>query len=328
MGNIVSNPVQSGQVPSANTTGASSPSPQYITPPDIPGTVPTASSTTIEGTTPSPAQAGYGVDPFGPVTPPAPTPAIQPSEPEPPSITVDPPPPTTPPLITTPSDQVLSTTQLDAATILSKIPDVGTMMKDLEKSGCLLPDLKVNKTLHVDTSPLAALQPNRLKDQGNYISTPGSDQPKPVLPEVQLATTSVPEQKQHVRKDAGELPLFVFTAIICLIQVVQGATQVAHFFLIRYPQYEKLVINGQLTTTDVNATVIKAVFIAAMVFISLPIFLAVILKRAKNHSALLYISVVVIILNFCVQNIMAGSEFVSGSPLVLPSILSEIFSSR
>lgn len=337
MGNIVSNIDVPGQTPGVQANTASVPAAQIQEPPSIlsiqpqqsspPPSITSVTSQEIEAVGQQTPQTGYGVDPFGPMAQSQPQqPAIPDISQEPPSIIPEPPaPPPIPPLITQPEQQA---SQVDSAeTLLSNMPNIEQMMKDLEKSGCLIPDLHIKTTQRTDTSPLAALQPDRLKDKGAYFEDPNAEPVKPILPEVQLATTSVARPKNAVT-EKHELPIFVFVAVIGIIQSIQGATQVAHFMLVRYPQYEQLIISAQLTTTDVNTTVIKAAVIGLIAVITLCIALGLFVRRVKNHSAMLYVSVALIVINFFVQNFMAGQEFVSGSPLTLPATLSEIISSR
>jgi hypothetical protein len=333
MGNIVSNvdvPDQTPgiSIPAGGVIPAQNQEPPSILPPQpTPAHITAVTSQEIEAVGPKTPQAGYGVDPFGPMEQSQPQqPAIPDISLEPPSIIPDP--PTAPPpapLITQPDQQVSNV--LSAVTLLSKMPNIEQMMKDLEKSGCLMPDLQVKVTHRSDNSPLAALQPDRLKDKGAYFEDPNAEPAKPILPEIQLATTSVARPK-NAPTEKHELPMFVFIAIIGIIQVIQGAAQVAHFMLTRYPQYEQLIISTQLTTTEVNATVIKAAFIGFIAFITFFTSLTLIIRRVKNHSVMLYVSVALIMLNFVVQNVMAGHEFVSGNPLSLPATLSEIISRR
>jgi len=309
MGNIVSNPGTPVQLPDNEQNANTAVAPQAI-----------------EGVGPAPQESGYGIDPFG-TLPTQQTPAlpeISPAAPEPPSITPEPPPlPPEPPPISPPEAPVQGSAVV-AETLLNQIPDMKQMMKDLEKSGCLLPELNVKATERVDTSPLAALQPQRLKDGGVFFSTPSNEPIKPILPEVQLATTSAGQPKQRAEK--GELPLFVLTAVIGLVQSIQGVAQATHFALIRYPLYKQQNATTQLTTTDANAAAIKAAAIGLLAIITALISLMLIVRRTKNHSPLLYVSVMFIILNFFAQNFLRGGDFVSGSPLELPSILSEIIS--
>lgn len=338
MGNMYSTNGVPGAPPvSSPAAGGQSSTPQEL--PEIPTITPITQSQPIPAQVPelpsiegvgqaAQQQAGYRVDPFGPMDP-STQPAVNhaAAPPEPPSILPDPPAPTPPePPITPPLDQAQSGKET-AADLLGRMPSIEQMMKDLEKSGCLLPELKVTQSQHVDTSPLAALQPNRLNNPSAEISTPSSEQPKPILPEVQLATTGKPVA-QRQSKQPVELPLFVFTGVVCFIQAIQGVTQVIHFFLIEYPRYEQLVITGTLTTTDVNTTVVKGLIIAGLALISFVTLFVLVAKRSTNHSPSLYFSVALIVLNFYVQNVMVAGQFASGSPLVLPEIIGEILSRR
>lgn len=277
---------------------------------------------------PAGQQSGYRVDPFGPMTTTFQTPSLAtgPANPEPPSILPDPPPPPEPePPISIPSDAIPQGNS--AAALLARMPDIQQMMKDLEKSGCLLPELRVTQTHPVDTSPLAALQPHRLNGSTVEISSPSTEQPKPILPDIQLATTGAVKVQQRP-KESVELPLYVFTSAICLIQAIQGFAQVIHFFFIGYPEYEQLVIAGVQTTADVNTAVVKALIIIGLSLTSLITLLVLLTKRSSNHSPWLYFSVVLIVLNFYTQNVMVAGQFASGSPLHLPEIIGEIISPR
>lgn len=332
MGNIVSNAAPFGQAPR------------------LPGDVVLATQTSpsVNGqatmiTVPNPnviesvgqtGQGGYHTDPFGtlppsqqtaeqsgeaelPSIPTVPTPAAN----TPPSITPETPAPQPEPAITQPANTTPDPRQDDVVALFSQMPPIAQMMKDLEKSGCLLPELQIKSTERVDTSPLAALQPQRLKDQ-RFFTSP-TDQPQtPVLPDVKLTETGVNKHPAQL----SELPMFVFVSLISFIQSIQGFAQVAHFAVITYPKYEQMVINTQLTTTEVNATVIKALIIGGLAAFTLLMGVILLFKRAKNHSILLYAVVALVVMNFFTQNMMARKEFASGNPLVLPEIISEVIS--
>lgn len=304
----------------------------------------------IEGVNqPQTQPAGYGVDPFGPsipdhqpatsvgtgttpppATPPAafPTSSAYPKLPDIdlPSITAD----TLGEIpiadqssITTPKSESLPQEQNSAEAILNRIPDLDQMMKDLEKSGCLLPDLHVNEVVHIDTSPLAALQPDRVNSDGGIITPPKTTPDMPALPAIQLGGTN--DQVLEKPTPAPELPLFIFTAVLGLVQVLQGGAQVAHFFLIRYSVYEALIMAGELTTQQMNTAVMQAVILAFAAVSTAIISIIALISRPKTRSTLFYISVFMIVLNFALQNLMARQHFASGSPLALPSIFSELF---
>jgi hypothetical protein len=280
--------------------------------------------------------AGFGKDPFAATTePPAPesvaAPALATTEGAPPSITPEPPPPPPEePPITPPAPEETPTespTSVDAAKLLSQMPDVKQMMKDLEKSGCLLPELHTQENGHgpTDHSPLAALQPQRIKDNGFFTDT-DTEPAKPLLPEVQLATTS-----QIVAKKGGggmEIPLFLFVGLLSWLQAAQGIAQLVHFSLLTYPTYEQRVIAGEFTTAGMNAAVMKGGILATFTSIAFFAGGTVLIKRTKNNSAFLYFTLATIILNFFIQNVLVTKEFVSGNPLALPTILSEIFANR
>jgi hypothetical protein len=336
MGNIVSNAVPFGQT-------TRSPGDVVLATQTFPSV--NSQSPVITVTNPNVIEAvgqtgqggAYHTDPFGTLPPSQQTnqqsgesgetelPSIPtvppPASDTPPSITPEVPVPQPEPPITQPENTTPDPRQGDVVALFSQMPDIFQMMKDLEKSGCLLPELQIKSTERVDTSPLAALQPQRLKDQ-RFFSAP-SDQPQtPQLPDVKLTETGAVKHPAQF----AELPMFVFVSLIAFIQSVQGFAQVAHFGLITYPQYEQMVISTQLTTTDVNATVIKALIIAGLAVFSILMGLILLVKRAKNHSILIYGVVALIVLNFFTQNMMARKEFASGNPLVLPEILGEVIS--
>lgn len=333
MGNIVSDAVVPNQLPPA-TAGGSVSAPVSATPP-----VSTTSQTPVQSappeiTTPNPASiepvetpptGGFNVDPFGsPASSRLDSSGSPPDlPPELPSITPESPaPPLPPPLITTPTDSGIGadTTRRSAAELLSKMPDISQMMKDLEKSGCLLPELQIKSTEHIDTSPLAALQPKHLKEQ-SFFSQP-SDQPvKKILPEVQLATTHSPQRSQP-----QELPLYVFVAVVSIVQGIQGLAQAAHFALVKFPAYEQMIVAGVIDTTDSDTAVVKAIIVGIMAVLGLLFGILLILKRSKNRSVDLYLVISIVVINFIIQNILAQKVLASGNPLQFPEIIGEILS--
>jgi len=283
------------------------------------------SSVAIEGIAePIAPQSGFYVDPFGPNQNPPSLPREESTTTEPPSIT--PPEPLQPaeqPPITLPQEQT-DTFKHDAASILSRMPDISQMMKDLEKSGCLLPELNVQPQEMADTSPLAALQPQRLKDKGTYFGSPSTKAAQPLLAEIKLAHS----EAIHHEHESKEIPLFVFAALIGFLQSLQGIVQAIYFIKITYPSYERDIMIGLVNTTDVNTSVIKAIIICVLAVIGGIISLFILIKRARNSSFLLYFLIGMIILNFISQNILGGKEFISGNPLALPQMISEIISKQ
>lgn len=347
MGNIVSNAVvptqlqnpqsaasfsapQAGVQPVQADPAPSLPSPSTPTTPPMSGTPPTVAlisseppqnssqpaTITIEGVDAA-QPASFNSDPFGPM-PTAPEVPEIPTEPDLPSITPEPPPPPAPKPPIEPVVSTEPTTQQSAAELLATMPDVQQMMKDLEKSGCLLPELHIKSIRHIDSSPLAALQPKTLQDQ-SYFSSPTDEQPMKMLPEVQLASTGAKK-----RTDPQELPLFVFVAMFSLIQSIQGIAMVAHFVTVKYPEYEQMIVANVLSTSEADAAVVKAIIVGIMAAIGLIFSLLLLIKRSKNRSVEIYIVISIVVINFLVQNILSQNVLASGNPLQLPEIVSEI----
>jgi hypothetical protein len=321
MGNIVSSDV----VPTPPTPAAAAvTAPQAGLPPVEASVAPSApvapspvTTSTIEGIG-STQPAGFNADPFGPL-PSIETTAPADTTPELPSITPEPPPPPAPEPPITPVKEE-TPTHATAAELLAKMPDVQTMMKDLEKSGCLLPELQVKAGRHIDTSPLAALQPKQLRDQ-SFFSSPSDEQPMKVLPEVQLASSKPVE-----KKELPELPMFVFVAVFALIQSIQGAAQLAHFIWVKYPEYEQMIVANVMTTTEVDSAMVRAIILGIMSAIGFMLGLLLLVKRSKNRSVDVYLVISMIVINFFVQNILVKNVMASGSPLMLPDILGEVIS--
>jgi len=328
MGNIVS----TASVPTAMQNpppGTPVTSPQSGVPPTPPSTTPVdQDAQTLGGPAPITIEgieaeqpAGFHTDPFGPL----PTPELPdvPDEPELPSITPEPPPEPAPLPPITPLETQQKSSQQSAAELLTKMPDVQQMMKDLEKSGCLLPELQIKSTRHIDSSPLAALQPQQLKDQ-SYFSSPTDEQPMKVLPEVQLAST----RPVDPRKNPPELPLYVFVAMFGLLQSIQGLTMVAHFIFVRYPEYEQMIVANVITTSDADTAVVKAIIVGIAAAIGFLFSLLLLIKRSKNRSVDIYIVISIVVINFLVQNILSQKVLASGNPLQLPDMVAEIMASR
>jgi len=250
----------------------------------------------------------FSTEPFGPI----PTPLEILSDAELPLA------PLTPPI--TPPKSLTGAAQ-SATELLINMPDVQQMMKDLEKSGCLLPELQIRSTRRIDSSPLAALQPRQLQDQA-YFSSPTDVQPMTILPEVQLASTHPVS-----RSTPQELPLFVFVAIFGLVQSLQGIAMVAHFIFVKYPEYELMIVASVLATSDADTAVVKAVIVCIMAVISLLFSSLLLIKRSKNRSVEIYVVISIVVINFLVQNILPQNVLASGNPLQLPEIVSEIISS-
>lgn len=328
MGNIVSN----ASVPTAMQNpppGTPVTSPQSGVPPTPPSETPLNSDpqipsgpppVTIEGIE-TEQPVGFGTDPFGPL----PTPELPsiPAEPELPSITPEPPPEPAPLPPITPVETTHKSSQQSAAELLAKMPDIQQMMKDLEKSGCLLPELQIKSTRRIDSSPLAALQPQQLKDQ-SYFSSPTDEQPMKVLPEVQLASTR-PIDKPKV---AQELPVYVFVAMFGLVQSIQGLAMVLHFIFVRYPEYEQMIVANVISTSDADTAVVKAIIVGITAAIGFLFSLLLLIKRSKNKSVDIYIVISIVVINFIVQNILSQKVLASGNPLQLPDIVAEIMASR
>lgn len=338
MGNIVSDAVVPNQLPLATAGGSVSASPTGGVSAPVSATPPvsaepsTATPTSPVITTPNPAsiepvetvQTGsFKADPFGAPSPQPDSSETPPDLPELPSISPEQPLAGEPqPFITSPAESEADggVTRRSAAELLSKMPDISQMMKDLEKSGCLLPELQIKSTEHIDTSPLAALQPKHLKEQ-SFFSQP-SDQPvKKILPEVQLATTHSPQRSQP-----QELPLYVFVAVVSIVQGIQGLAQAAHFALVKFPAYEQMIVAGVIDTTDSDTAVVKAIIVGIMAVLGLLFGILLILKRSKNRSVDLYLVISIVVINFIIQNILAQKVLASGNPLQFPEIIGEILS--
>lgn len=323
MGNIVSPAAAPSQVPNAPGQGTNPPPspgvaampPVAGTPPDLPNSTvpPVPSTTTIEGIDSAP-QSGYHVDPFGP------TPTT-----ELPSATAMPDIPTTvtqsPPI--TPLSDENSQVSPNAATLLAQMPDITQMMKDLEKSGCLLPELQVKNIKQLDTSPLAALQPGHQEDK-SFFSSPTDKAPLKVLPAVELTSSG----KVKPAEPHPELPLFVFVAVIAIVQAIQGLTQLTHFWLVKYPQFEQMIIANVITTMEIDAAVVRSALLGIFAAISLITGVLLLFKKSHSHSKLMYAVVAVIIINFITQNVMGRGTFASGNPIQLPETIAEIMAAR
>lgn len=323
MGNIVSNAVVPSQVPPV--TSGTPPTPLQAASPVVPPDLPDTSSpkplnpNVIEGVGGT-GGGSYNTDPFGPMPD---TPAN--SDPSLPSIPTDQPAaPTTASDVTVPAPDNGEVRQ-SAADLLTKMPDINVMMKDLEKSGCLLPELQVKSTQHnvTDTSPLAALQPGH-KQEVTFFSSPSDKDPLKVLPEVQLAASG----KQKQQKQPVDLPLFVFVSMIALVQALQGLVQLIHFGMVKYPQFEQMIGAQLLTTTQLDEYVVRAALLALSTLLVFLTGLVLLLKRSKNNSILMYVVVAMIVITFFTQNVMARDVFASGNPIQLPETIAEILATR
>lgn len=333
MGNIVSPAAAPNQVPNAPGQGTNSPPSPGVaamplvagTPPDLPNSTvpPVTSTTTIEGID-SAAQSGYHVDPFGPT--PTSEPQLAPVVPEEvSSATAMPEIPTaetqSPPI--TPVSDENNQVRPNAATLLAQMPDITQMMKDLEKSGCLLPELQVKNIKQLDTSPLAALQPGHQEDK-SFFSSPTDKAPLKVLPAVELTSSGkVKQAETH-----PELPLFVFVAVIAIVQAIQGLTQLTHFWLVKYPQFEQMIVANVITTMEIDAAVVRSALLGIFAAISLITGVLLLFKKSHSHSKLMYAVVTVIIINFVTQNVMGRGTFASGNPIQLPETIAEIMAAR
>lgn len=165
-----------------------------------------------------------------------------------------------------PTHQAAQTTQDQTAAqpqaAIPGVPTVEDMQSQLSQSGSLLPGLQVASQEEVDTSPLAALQPQNLvqTEQGPQPMYLPSQQQAP-LQQTKLATTHVAATPSAVtgrwlssiKLLASYLIVFVLTA-----QALYNLYESIRFVFVDYPQLEAQLLANQITQTQVNQVGIKA----------------------------------------------------------------------
>lgn len=273
----------------------------------------------------------YFVDPFAAVSETTadtsattPTPSPSPSADstlaaEQPAAAITPPPngtTTTPPPLTTAS-LTPSTPPISATELLARMPSIEEMMQDLEKSGCLLPDLAVQPVQATDHSPLANLQPGQ---QQPFFSSPTASTKQKNLPDVQLTVTG----KQKPAGRPVEMPVYIFIAVIALLQSLMAIVVILHYTFVKYRELELMITAGIMSTEEVNTVSVKVAIVGLVGFISFISAVRLLLKKSGNHSVPTYLAVCLIILNFVAQNVIGRNQFAAGNPLLLPETIAQI----
>ena len=275
----------------------------------------------IEGITPVGAPPGVKTDvipvssdPFAPAA----LPEIGPDPTTPSNTTI----PATP--IKTPAPNPVATPP-SATDILATIPPIAEMQLQLKGSGMLVPELRVESVPVTDTSPLAALQPDRLKEGPVSFTTPPTGDGSPKLPDFQFKNTTPQPVAEPVPGDqAPGIPLYLFLGMALLVESVIGIIQLIHFIVVKYPRLEGMLVMGQILPTQVNVNVISAVGLGFLMILTLVLAITFFIQNAKVSTILLFSSIALLGLNILVQNRLLGETFSSGNPMAIPATIREI----
>jgi hypothetical protein len=201
------------------------------------------------------------------------------------------------------------------------LPDVSQMQELLMQSGALLGDLNVKEIQKKDTSPLAALQPDRIRQTGEPTISPiTAPSMEPHLNSIALANAGYGK----VTQDGFQFPFFLLAAAVLFLQAVQGVFQLIHFILVKFPLFEHMLVMNQLLPNQINIYTVKAIILAGLVLLSTVIGSRILMRHQSISLPFWIIGISLIALNAFWQNMMTQPEFASGNPLQLPKIIQEI----
>lgn len=177
------------------------------------------------------------------------------------------------------TSQIPPTTPAAAA---PAIPSAEQIEQQLQQSGKLLASLEVQSNLSVDTSPLAALQPQNMvqTDQGPQPINLPSKTETPLV-QAELATTHVTDTAESLLSQWSSQLRRLIKPLVALglgAHSLWGLWESIEFILITYPELEAQLIAHNLTQLEVNQVAAQAlvIFITTMVnmFLAFKIFTA------------------------------------------------------
>lgn len=170
-----------------------------------------------------------------------------------------------------------------AAAAASVIPDVGEIEKTLQESGKLLNEIGINPKVKVDTSPLAALQPQ------NMLLTKSGPQPVRLPSEHQLPLLGInlasSGNRIHFRVNLRGIGQQIIKWLLVTLYAALGSfslLKTINFFFSEFPQLEK----SQAILASAESQLNSLLILNFVIFITsiLLMFMAIQLIRGKTLS--------------------------------------------
>ncbi len=215
----------------------------------------------------------------------------------------------------------------------SSLPNITEMETTLAQTGTLLPEIEVKPTTTVklDVSPLAALQPEKIKESGEpetqatQITAVDSSPDQPAFHHIQLGNTQQHHFSQAAAINFPNLPYWIFSAIILFIQAVTGISQFLHFVFIQYPPLDQMVLTLQMAESELNVYMVKIGVLSFVVITSL-VFALVMFCHNKLRTNIVFIGIsfALILINFFVQNSYVLPHLIPGNPFQIPQVIQDI----
>ncbi|GEM_PF-3562133 len=212
----------------------------------------------------------------------------------------------------------------------STVPDINKIQQTLQESGSLLPEFSVQETAVPDNSPLAALQPERVRN--GVVFTPPQPAAAPVthLPDVYLANTAKPLTASQLKTDEkpNNIPIFFFLGLGLFAQILQGISQLFHYILVQYPRLEQMIASGTLSLTEMNTSSMKGLVLAGFIAVSIFLLVIVFAQNVFLRPLIFYLALIVLTMNVVIQNIYLQPHFASGNPFNFQATVLEIMNSQ
>ena len=209
---------------------------------------------------------------------------------------------------------------------LQNLPDIAKMEADLGKSGILLPELQMSAQANQplpDNSPLAALQPAKLKNSSDAYTTPAQPVANvPRLNPIQLATPTAGIFTASLLPEGISFPWQLIVGGLLFISALWGILQVAVFARTQYPALYQLVATNAMPISELNTAMGKAALVGGLATVNLCFILVVAFVGQTKQKLLLFIAAVILVVaGTIVQQRIAPPQLTSGSPLDLWHVL-------
>jgi hypothetical protein len=248
----------------------------------------------------------------------------------------------TPPVITPPDPinqpaDFIQPVSTPTKKVESALPSITEMEQVLRQDVTLLPGIEIKKVVEpVDRSPLAALQPDQLKENSDPLITSVSENHQneaPRLSHFELATTKQIANKPLVpttEEDEDMLlsfPLSVVMGAILGVQVMMALIQSLYFMIVQYPRLDSLLMMKQIAQFQVTLHFIKLGVLGFFALGSLAIIVMSLLQLNKSlHKIVIGIGLSLCVANFFVQIIFVRPELAAGNIFSIPQLLKEMTS--
>lgn len=208
------------------------------------------------------------------------------------------------------------------------LPTLDEMEDELNKSGLLLPDLKVTGTVVIseqqtDGSPLASLQPGFKAPAQEFFTAPTPSPPAHANIATSIGQNSVVYNNPALMYANNEIqvgeswrfPLESAIAAVLGVQTVIGLSQALFFGRYQYQPLAQQMINGQAFASDLQNASLKAFALVGLGAMSI-LFSALVFiyRHDKRILTILAGCVVLIGANVMMQNFVAPPELLSGNP--------------